>query len=553
MESTSNIWNELRSLRIGYDDLRKEIANITNKKNEATQTSRRGALTTSGVTAEQILKNIYRREGKEIGGKPAEKMMLDELISELTERSKPSLLPHHVVTHLRTVQAWRNLGGHDKGDFSDVDDDTLIGVYIALNTVVSWFFESYLGGEFAELAVNNELKESSEQISKVISDNERVWQDYFWFVNRNVNIRPIESSYLSSLQVKFNISDNRIILLKEGFQRKVDEFSELLQQALEDEILEVFELEAIEHSRKACCISIAEAKSLTKTFIEEVGLKLSNKTSSKTNWLDEIITESIGLNDINEIDALENNDVIVNSIIEKDIKNEIQSNSSESIKTGDFVCCIKPFQTIIDANNVLVNSGVIYSVNSIDSDFQQISLLEFSPLVENNRIWFPKDNFISINQLPTLESQDIGSLDKIVCCFALSDFADVHALLQVGGIYTVSSEKKEKGFVTLVEFPQENLSEKKKWFQFDFFRFLEKSSKFGSDIEEIQTDNIAEIDLMVTTINVILKSYKGDKKKWVMQYKSHELFPIASAVLNGKIRNSEIKDSIISLRNKKKV
>jgi len=303
MEPNEIIWQELKNLKHGYDDLKKEISNITRKKHEATQTSRRGALTTSGVTAERILKYIYRREGKESGHKPADKLMLDELISELSERAKPSILPHHVVTHLRTVQAWRNLGGHDKGDFNEVIDDTLIGVNIALNTVVSWFFESYLGGEFAELAKNNEIDTSSVEISNSLTENEKVWQDYFWFANRNSSIRAIESSYLNSLQVKFNISEERIQYIKNGFQRKIEEFKELIEQALEDKKLEIFEIEAIEHSRETCCISLVEAKELIASSIEKSEIDFSEVRFFNIPWLKDVFETKKRGNLIPQVEA----------------------------------------------------------------------------------------------------------------------------------------------------------------------------------------------------------------------------------------------------------
>lgn len=73
-------------------------------------TRRRGVLASAGSTAESLLKVVYRREGRERGSKPARAMMLDELLLALRE-----MLPDHIQVHLRTVQAWRNVGAHDKG------------------------------------------------------------------------------------------------------------------------------------------------------------------------------------------------------------------------------------------------------------------------------------------------------------------------------------------------------------------------------------------------------------------------------------------------------
>ncbi|RAR73736.1 hypothetical protein [Flavobacterium aciduliphilum] len=67
-----------------------------------------------------------------------------------------------------------------------------------------------------------------------------------------------------------------------------------------------------------------------------------------------------------------------------------------------------------------------------------------------------------------------------------------------------------------------------------------KEFKLKTDISPSKV----EIDILLTTINGILKSYRGDKKKWAMQFKGHELFFIASGVINGKIKNNEIRGKI---------
>jgi hypothetical protein len=572
MESTEIIWQELKNLKHGYDDLRQEIANITSKKNEATQTSRRGALTTSGVTAERILKYIYRKEGKEASGKPADKLMLDELISELSERAKPSILPHHVVTHLRTVQAWRNLGGHDKGDFSDVDDDTLIGVNIALNTVVSWFFENYLGGEFAELAHNSEIRTASAETSSNLTDNEKIWQDYFWFANRNPNMRVIEASYLNSLKVKFNLSEDRIKKLKNGYQRKIAEFIELIEQALEDGKMEAFEAEAIEHAREACCVSVTEAKEIITSFLEKIQPALNDSEAHQITWLRDVFESKKERNSIKEekprtiedksipLFELEAKAVAIDqpsASIQNGALVDTDNKSQAELMSGDLVCCTQPFQTIIGGSNVLINSAVVFSVDSVDHNRNSITLKEFAGPGKGNNAWLPSGNFTSIFQLPLLENSDLGPQDKIVCCKSESNSADFHSELKKGFLYTVSSVKKDKKLVALAEFPQASVSEKKKWFHFEYFRALEILSKpSAATIKAMQEVSLtvtdAEVEIMMATINGMLKSFRGDKKKWALQFNGHELFSIASGVLSGRIKNSGLKDSIKTYLAKKK-
>jgi hypothetical protein len=54
----------------------------------------------------------------------------------------------------------------------------------------------------------------------------------------------------------------------------------------------------------------------------------------------------------------------------------------------------------------------------------------------------------------------------------------------------------------------------------------------------------AEVDISISMVNVLLKSYKGDRKKWAVQFKDNELFPIAAKIISGKLKNNELKDEI---------
>ena len=120
MDDTSHdpLRAEIEKLRHAYDDLHDEIAQMRGMQQG--QTRRRGVLSAAGSTAESLLKFIYRREGLERGGKPADKLMLEDLLASLG-----SVLPPHVQVPLRTVQAYRNLGAHDKGDIRELDESAL--------------------------------------------------------------------------------------------------------------------------------------------------------------------------------------------------------------------------------------------------------------------------------------------------------------------------------------------------------------------------------------------------------------------------------------------
>lgn len=63
-----------------------------------------------------------------------------------------------------------------------------------------------------------------------------------------------------------------------------------------------------------------------------------------------------------------------------------------------------------------------------------------------------------------------------------------------------------------------------------------------------------DLDKMVDKVNNMLKSYnvmKQDRKKWAARYSKEDLFNIASKVIDGKIKNKELKDKIADFISKK--
>jgi TPR repeat protein len=91
--------------------------------------------------AEAICKQIYINEGREKGSKPASKMMLNDLISQL---SREKLIPQRIGVALGTIQAFGNLGVHDQGEESDhITADTATPCLHALSTVVTWYTTEY--------------------------------------------------------------------------------------------------------------------------------------------------------------------------------------------------------------------------------------------------------------------------------------------------------------------------------------------------------------------------------------------------------------------------
>jgi hypothetical protein len=158
-----NLKFEIDKLKHAYIDLKAEINLLVNDKLSANITRKRGALATSGVTCESLLKVVYKKEGFEKGGRPAATLMLEDLIQKLA-----SILPAHVMINVRNIQAWRNMGAHDKGDFREIDDFTISQVEQSLNSVVNWFFAVYFNEELAPIQnqnVVNEIKNSTNSVN----------------------------------------------------------------------------------------------------------------------------------------------------------------------------------------------------------------------------------------------------------------------------------------------------------------------------------------------------------------------------------------------------
>lgn len=147
--------NQIKSLEKEYRDLRIALNSLSNNLNNTAVV--RGTLSGAGAAAESILKCIIRREKiniktkdpnipeerlEEIRKKEVQSLMLDDMI-KLVEHK----IPLNVLTNLRTIQAWRNIGSHDKGEHTIEDTVTiqsLQGVSGALSEVVMWFIGKYL-------------------------------------------------------------------------------------------------------------------------------------------------------------------------------------------------------------------------------------------------------------------------------------------------------------------------------------------------------------------------------------------------------------------------
>jgi hypothetical protein len=125
--------SEIRRLRGEYDDV------LRNKDFPADV-----VVVKARKTIEGICKCIYNREGLDGEGKPARKMMLEELLLAIGRRN---IVPPAIMTHLSYIQSCGNLAGHDQGEHNERirEKEFSEPCLKALALVANWYFEEYCG------------------------------------------------------------------------------------------------------------------------------------------------------------------------------------------------------------------------------------------------------------------------------------------------------------------------------------------------------------------------------------------------------------------------
>jgi len=297
----NDLQGEINKLKSDYEALMQELNRI---KDDNSRSLRRGVLSEAGATAEKILKFIYNKEGLDKNSKPSDKMMIDEL---LTEINRHSIIPIGIMIQFRTLQQWRNIGSHDKGDIlSEVDQNAIITVNTSVAAIVNWFFNDYLSDELPEQFIPK-FSNSNTTENFVISNEEHIkeYQEFYWWSMRTGTIKLLDQKTLDALKKKFDIQDADVNEIISNYSRKESLFIQILSEALEDKQIEKYELEAIEHSRTECCISKKEAQEiLVKLNVKFTILDLDNGI----DWISEKfigpkddVTETNINSDLNEL------------------------------------------------------------------------------------------------------------------------------------------------------------------------------------------------------------------------------------------------------------
>lgn len=111
-------------------------------------------------SAEAICKQIYRQENLEKGAKPADKLMLNDLIQALNRKK---CIPQYISINLGTIQVFGNFGTHDQGeDIHYATPESIMPCLQALTTVMKWYFGEYHENEIyfkpIELTENSSIR-----------------------------------------------------------------------------------------------------------------------------------------------------------------------------------------------------------------------------------------------------------------------------------------------------------------------------------------------------------------------------------------------------------
>jgi hypothetical protein len=284
--------NQIDSLQREYLDLRTAISSLTGNLNN--NAILRGTLSGAGVSAESILKCIIRIEkiniksndpkipverADELRKKEVQGLMLDEMI-RLTE----SKLPLRIITHLRTIQAWRNIGSHDKGEQQineTVNSNTLQVVSLALSELVTWFVGEYLNQDATGFNFEESLSFEDDNTDPISE-----WSEEYWFAMRKGTLKVLDEAKLKKIQTQYNLGLSEIDSVKSNFHRQDQLFKQILEEAFEDNLIDIDELEAIEQSRNDCCISIKETKEILNEFNWKVKFK-EDPNKLDVQWMKE--------------------------------------------------------------------------------------------------------------------------------------------------------------------------------------------------------------------------------------------------------------------------
>ena len=146
----------------------------------------------------------------------------------------------------------------------------------ALGAVVSWFFQDYLGGEFAGLAAPAEVAASEAPVGQ--------WQELHAWLMRGGSLRKLDEIALEALRLKLGLAASQVDEVRAAHARDVDTFREVVTDAVDDGVLEAHECEALELVRVTACISRREATEILSSLAPSVRFD----AATAPDWIQQI-------------------------------------------------------------------------------------------------------------------------------------------------------------------------------------------------------------------------------------------------------------------------
>jgi len=374
------IENQINYLQKQYTDLRLAFGSLSNNLDNTAFIS--GALVSAGKAAELILKCVYRKEkvmdskipldkADEIKKQESDKLMLDDLIRLVGDK-----VPLRLIPHLRNIQAWRNIGSHDKGDINEtVNASTLQVVSVAMNELVIWFVGEYLNHDTSGF----DATLSSSDVKTNIEDYQQ-WIEAYWYAMKDLTISKLEQSQLDFLAKKIKLTEEVKMEFINQFIRDKEGFVELVSEIFAHNIFTADDLEHLEYIRKESCIAVKEAK--------EIILALPNSSSFSHflltenldfAWFEKVSTTASNSIDNTQVDllALENTsnksaDTLVDFVSEEaeTLETEDEELQEEIVYDDEIVTVTQTFYT----NQVKYEYLFDYKYDYLKMNFMQIEV-----------------------------------------------------------------------------------------------------------------------------------------------------------------------------------
>jgi len=268
VELIDELRREVERLRRDYEELRSEVtglARATGRARESERPPARVDRAAAGRAAESVLLFVYRREGRHREGAPGESLGLDGLTTALRD-----VLPGHIQAHVRTVQAWRDVGNHAEGgdaegDAVDVELVTLEAVETAVTRIVMWFVMDYLSGQIPPPPEPFALPET-------LPPDLEEWRELYWWAMRNGAPKLLERAALDAAQKRRQLDLAAIDAVRHAYERDDASLRDAIAQALDEGTLEEHWLDALEELRVMGCVAAREAERIAAAVIGNLRL-----------------------------------------------------------------------------------------------------------------------------------------------------------------------------------------------------------------------------------------------------------------------------------------